>query len=562
VALERCRIPLLAAFAFSAAIGILTLTSALYMMQVFDRVLASRSNPTLIYLTLAAVLALAVLGLLDALRADLLARLGGWVEQRLSPSAFSAFIDSLLSGREQRGDVLRDLASLRGYMSGNALVSIFDAPWVPLYLAVVYLIHPVLGHIAVAGTLLLMLIAASTEATTRRGLREMGAAMFRAQRFAESCGRNAEVVDALGMMASAVSRWSRLAGVGLEASVRTSTAAARLAALSKVVRFALQILLLGAGAKLVIDHEITAGAMTAASVVMGRGLAPVEQAIGTWRQSRQAWEAFLRLRASLAAPPLRPIAMTLPKPSGRLSVEGAGYAVPGRPAVLRGISFTLEPGDALAVVGPSAAGKSTLARLLVGGRQCSAGIVRLDGADLFAWNRAELAAHVGYLPQDVELFAGTVAENIARLGDPDSEKVVAAARLAGVHELILQLANGYDTEIGDGGALLSGGQRQRIALARALYGDPRLVVLDEPNSNLDAEGEEALNGAIAALRTAQATVIVIGHRPAVLSQVNKVLVLRAGQVDAFGPPAEVLRPVVRTPLMAGQRPLPPQSATA
>ena len=386
--------------------------------------------------------------------------------------------------------------------------------------------------------------------------------------------RNAEVIDAMGLTDGVLRRWAGLSHEALSLQSLASDRAAAIQGAAKFVRLFVQTAILGVGAWLVIRQEVSGGAMIAGSIIMGRALAPVEQAIGTWKQMIQAREAYRRLAAFLALPPLRAEGMPLPAPEGRLSVEGVCFGLPGKPLILKSVSFKADPGEAICIIGPSAAGKSSLARLLVGVRSPLTGIVRLDGADIFTWPKSDLGRHVGYLPQDVELFSGTIRENIARLGEADPADVVAAARMANCHDMILKLEKGYDTEIGEAGVRLSGGQRQRIALARAVFGRPRLVILDEPNASLDGEGEEALNRAIAALKACGSTVIVIGHRPSLLQEVTKVLVLVAGQVEMFGPRAEVMerltrrnvQPVAtgipaRAQAAAGSGPVIPQAAT-
>ncbi len=385
---------------------------------------------------------------------------------------------------------------------------------------------------------------------TRLGIMPM-ASMTLALRTADSAWRSA-VIEAMGMMPNLVKRWHSKHAEMLDLQARASTRAGAITATSKFIRQGLQVGVLGAGAWLVLGGEITAGIMIAGSILMSRALAPVEQAIGSWKSAIAARSAYERVRDQLAATPARGVEMALPRPEGLLAVEGVTFFHPGASEpTLRGVSFRLDPGEALGLIGPTAAGKSTLAALLVGIAKPRVGHVRLDGADVAEWAAEDLGRHIGYLPQDIELFAGSVRDNIARMGEADPESVISAAQLAGVHELILQLPNAYKTEIGEAGAALSGGQRQRIALARAVFGHPRFVVLDEPTASLDAAGEEALVRAIATLKERGATVVVIAHRPSILRQVDKVLVLRAGAVEAFGAPGEVLPTVSRAQLGAG-----------
>jgi PrtD family type I secretion system ABC transporter len=529
---------------FSAVLNLLMLTSSIYMLQVYDRVLSSGSIETLLYLTVIATASLLLLSLLDTLRGRMLARISIWLEMRLSPAAFRKALEASLSQRDYQGESLRDLGSIRTFLGGG-IATLFDVPWVPIYLGVVYILHPVMGHVALTGAVVLFLLALASDAVAKRPLKEANRSATMGTRVVDGALRNAEVIDAMGLTEGVLRRWARLSGESLDQQSRASNWAATIQGAARFLRFFVQIALLGVGAWLVIRQEMTAGAMIAGSIIMSRALAPVEQAIGTWKQLVQAREAYRRLFAFLGQPPLRPEAMPLPPPAGRLSVEGVSFGLPNKPLILRSVSFRADPGEAIGIIGPSAAGKSTLARLLVGVRSPVSGIVRLDGADIFTWPKPDLGPHVGYLPQDVELFSGTIRENISRLSDADPAEVVAAARMANCHDMILRLDKGYGTEIGEAGIRLSGGQRQRIALARAVFGRPRLVVLDEPNASLDGEGEEALNRAIAALKACGSTVIVIGHRPSLLQEVTKVVLLVAGQVEMFGPRADVMERLTR-----------------
>lgn len=564
--LARCRAPLLWVGGFSLLINVLMLTSSLYMMQVYDRVLSSGSLSTLLYLSLIAVGAIALMSALDFTRARLLGTLGDWLERRLGPPMLERMVDGALASHGaaggERAEILRDLGALRGVLGGG-VTFLFDAPWVPVYLALIYLLHPVLGHLALASAALLFALALANDRVTRASLRAASAASNRAMATAEAALRNAEAVEAMNLLPGLTGRWRRDHALALDSQDRAHRRGAILLNVTKFLRQIVQVALLGAGAWLVVRHEMSGGSMMASSLVVGRALAPVEQAIGGWRQVSAGREAWRRLSAVFARPPRRPAGLPLPVPTGRLSVQAVAFRVGGQERlILNNVSFEAKPGEALAIIGPSAAGKSTLARLLVGLHPPLAGAVRLDGADLFQWRRDDVGRHIGYLPQEVGLFAGSVAENIARLGDPDPEAVVEAARLADCHAMILRLPKGYDTEIGEGGAFLSGGQRQRVALARALYGDPKLIVLDEPNASLDAEGEQALNRAIAALKERGACVVVIGHRPGTLAQVDRVVALRDGRVEAFGPRAEVLDGLKRRSLHSVPAGSPPAARPA
>ena len=533
---------------FSFFINLLMLTAPLYMLQVYDRVLTSRSESTLIALTVLAGAMLLTMGLLELVRSRVLVRIGSRLDQRLNTRVFSAVFERSLRGfRGERAQALRDMDGLRQFLTGPGPFALFDAPWVPFYLAVVFLFHPVLGFIALAGAPLLFTLALLNEILTRKPLQQANGEVAAAYAFAESSLRNAEALEAMGMLEGIRRRWVARHGKGLALQAKASDRAGFLTAWSKAIRMFLQVAILGAGAALAIQQIITPGVMIAASIIMGRALAPVEQAIGSWRQFIGARSSYRRLQKLLLESPEPQERLSLPRPEGFLSVENVVVMAPndGKP-VLKGVSFKLEPGEALGVIGPSAAGKSTLARVLVGVWPPYAGAVRLEGADLQNWNREDLGPYLGYLPQDVELFGGSVAENISRYYvEPDDEEIVRAARLAGVHDMILRFAEGYETQIGDNGGFLSGGQRQRVGLARALYGDPSLVVLDEPNSNLDAAGDQALTQAILALKERGATVVVMAHRPSAIAAVDKILMLRDGKAEAYGPKDEILAQVTQ-----------------
>ena len=545
VALSRCRRPLYWIAGFSLVINILMLTSSLYMMQVFDRVLASGSLGTLLFLTLAAAGALGLMSLLDFVRSRILSGLGEWINRRLGPVTLERSLESVLAGRNDRSDALRDLETLRGFFGGG-VTFLFDAPWVPVYIAVIYLLHPVLGHTAVAAAIILFILALANNSLTAKPLAAANNSGRRAMRTADAALRNAEAVEAMNLMPGIIRRWEQDQSAMLENQASVARTGAMLLDTTKFIRQMVQISILGLGAWLVVKHELTGGAMIAGSIILSRALQPVEQAISGWKQVSNTRAAKKRLKEFFNRPQRRPSGLSLPAPTGRLIVDNLVFRHPNSAKpILKGISFDARPGEAVAVIGPSAAGKSTLARMLVGLHPPTAGTVRLDGAEIFTWRRDEIGGYLGYLPQDVELFAGTVADNIARLRQPDASAVVAAAQLADCHDMILRLPSGYDTEIGDGGAMLSGGQRQRIGLARALYGNPKLVILDEPNASLDIEGDDALNQAIAAMKEKGTTVIVIGHRPSTLSQVERILLLRDGRVGMFGPRAEVIEALKR-----------------
>lgn len=526
---------------FSFFINLLMLTSSVYMLQVYDRVLSSRSGSTLLYLTLFAAACLATLAALEVVRSRMLVRLGARFDAQLSGQVFDR---TLSSGRN--GQALRDLDALRGFLTGAQILSLLDAPWMPIYVGLVYVLHPLLGHVALLGAIILFSLGLWNERATRAPLAEAGGELAASMQFAELSARNTEAVRAMGMLPGLSAIWRKRHDLGLGLQGVASDRAANVAAIAKATRFMLQIAILGVGAWLVIQEESTAGIMIAASIVMGRGLAPVEAAIGGWRGFLHARQAHARLLKEFGESPEDQVAMPLPAPSGRLVFEGvAGGPPDARKATVRDLTFTLEAGTCLGITGPSAAGKSSLVRLAVGVWRPLAGVVRLDGVSISDWTREDVGPHIGYLPQDIELFPGTVAENIARFGQIDPQKAVDAAQLAGSHQVILELPQGYDTQIGPGGISLSGGQRQRVGLARAFYGRPALVVLDEPTSNLDAEGENAVRQAMDALRAAGRTVIVIAHRPAVLGGTDQLMVVQRGKISGLGPTAEVMPQITR-----------------
>ncbi|MCU0983401.1 MAG: type I secretion system permease/ATPase [Acetobacteraceae bacterium] len=541
-AVRACRSQFVVVGVFSLFVNLLMLTTSIYMMQVFDRVLATRSTDTLLFLTLIAIGATLLMALLEFARGQLLTRCAAWIEQTVAPEAFSRAIEAQLRNRPYRMEAMRDLAVCRGFVQSPGMTSLYDVPWVPIYLAVIFVLHPILGWIATAGAIILFLLTLANEWMTSNLLKKANVAAMAAQRRSESVVRNAEVIDSMGMLPNVLQRWHDGVMRMMPAQQSAADRAGVIMGLTKFFRLTVQIAVLGAGALLVLENALTAGAMIAGSIIMGRALAPVEQMIGAWKQLVSARQSYRRLSAHLTLPRIRPGGMPLPEPSGRLALERVTYAFPGTNVpIIKGVGFALEPGDSCAIIGPSAAGKTTLIRLVIGVLEPNAGTVRLDGANVFQWLREDFGRHVGYLPQDVELFDGTVVENIARMGTPDPDSVFAAAKLAGCHEMILKLPKGYETEIGESGTFLSGGQRQMIGLARALYGRPKLVVLDEPNSNLDGDGEQALLRALEHIKQAGTTVVLVSHRPALVQGVDKVVVLRDGMVEMFGPRQEVLK---------------------
>jgi PrtD family type I secretion system ABC transporter len=537
----EAKIILLFVAGFSLVINLLMLVGPIYMMQVYDRVLTSGSVPTLVYLALLAAALLVCSALLEGSRARVLVRLGGRLDELLSARLFARLALPDPSPGNAKARFLRDLETLRNFLTGAGLFFFFDAPWTPLFLAVICILHPLLFAVSFGGALLLFALAVVSELVTRRPLTEAGSHMAAATQFAADVVANADTVEAMGMMAGLRERWLKQWRHGLLLQSVASDRAGLLTATTKFVRPMLQISILGVGAYLALQQKISPGAMVAASIMMGRALAPVEGAIGNWRNFVLARGAYGRIRDVLVSPSRRTSRLPLPRPDGFVSVEQLAGAPPGveRP-VVQNVSFRLGAGEALGIVGPSGSGKSTLARFIIGVWRPTSGCARLAGVDVAGWNRSELGPHLGYLSQNIELFDGTIAENIARFGVADSDAIIAAAKKAGVHEMILHMPNGYDTRVGLGGNVLSGGQRQRIGLARALYNNPSLVVLDEPNSNLDGQGEAALLSSLRELKEQGASVILISHRPSVLEAMDKILVLKDGKVAEFGSRQDIL----------------------
>jgi len=541
--IAKCRVLFGYAALFSFCINVLQLAMPLYFMQVFDRVMTSRSNSTLILLTLAVVGALVVMALFEWLRSRLLIRVGSVLDVLLGKVVLSELLKA--SARKTSDYVhsgsMRDVGVLRQFFAGTAVFAIFDAPWVPVSFAIIFMFNWLLGTIALIGVAVLFMLGVLEEKLARKALEEANEVGAIAHRFVAYSMRNAETVGALGMVGSVVGKWETLNGRMVQRQNLASTRAAGIVAISKFTRLFLQVMMMATGVFLIIDENVTPGVMLASTLILSRAMAPVEMAIASWKSLIDARDAYDRLSVLLGGAQKLSPHLRLPDPVGELSAEKLILAR-GQQYILKGISFNLAAGQSLGIVGPSGAGKSSLARLLVGAWPPSSGVIRLDGADISECEPDWLGKFMGYLPQDIELFPGTVADNIARLGDTlaHAEEVIEAAKKAGAHEMILRLPEGYDTPIGDSnGVMLSGGQVQRIALARALFNNPRLVVLDEPNSNLDSEGEDALLRAMRILKTEGVTVLVITHKPSLLVDFDKVMLLRDGAVEMFGPRQEV-----------------------
>ncbi|MBX5145130.1 type I secretion system permease/ATPase [Rhizobium lentis] len=524
---------------FSAGINVLMLTGALYMLQVYHRVLSSHSLETLLMLSLMAAAALLTMAGLEVVRGRLLATVGSWMNARLGPVLLTASVEYATTAPGQaNARPLRDLDQVRNFFTSPSIFPILDAPWAPLFFIAIFFMHPWLGWLALGGGLVLFALALLNEWLTRKPLTEAASAQSRAYVQAEAAIRNAEVVQAMGMLKPLLGGWKAQQDEANRGQLTAANRGGIISAIARCHRLALQMGILGLGAYLVLRNEASPGIMVAASILMGRALSPVEQAIGTWKATVGARAAYRRLTAVAGQHPETTPALPLPRPKGRLEADNIVLARQGGEPILKGISFCLEPGEAMALIGQSAAGKTSLARILAGAWRPTGGRALLDGMDVAQWAAEDRGHYVGYLPQDIELFAGTVSENICRFAQLSPivfDKVVKAAQLAGVHELIKGLPKGYLTEIGEAGAVLSGGQRQRIGLARALYDDPALIILDEPNSNLDRDGEAALIEALSTIKAAGATVILIAHRPNIMETVDKVLVLNRGQQDLFGP---------------------------
>jgi PrtD family type I secretion system ABC transporter len=533
-------------FGLSGIINILALTGAFYMLQIYDRALASGSISTLVALSALAIGLYLFQGVFDILRSQILVRLGARLDERLAPLAHKVVIDMPRYGYStaeatERG---RDVDTLRGFLASPGLIALFDLPWMPIYLVFVWLLHPMLGLLTIGGAVVLGLLTLATELLTRRHAKEMLRSAVLRNAVVDSNARNSDIMHSMGITGRAIDRFERANRRHLETQTKTSDISGTFSGLSKVLRMMLQSAILGLGAYLTIKGELSAGSIIASSIVTARALAPVDQAIAQWKGMVAARRSHARLKETLAVITDDDGLLSLPAPQESLSVEAITTVAPHTGAVLLSdVSFELKAGQALALIGPSGGGKTTLVRSLLGIWPTLRGAVRVDGADLKQWPASFFSEHVGYLPQDVALMDGTISDNICRFADtPEPRSIIRAARQAGIHELIVRLPNGYQTELGPNGMSLSAGQRQRIALARALYGDPFLIVLDEPNSNLDSEGEEALMLAITKVRARGGIVVIVAHRPSALQPVDMVGVMQNGKLVAFGPKEDVIKP--------------------
>lgn len=545
---------------FSLISNLLYLALPIYTNQIYSRVITSQSGSTLIILSAGCAFVFIVSGIIDHYRAMVLSGFGVVFDQQLASRTFAALFDAVVRRRGTRAQALRDLDTVRYAIGGHAIGMVFDLPWMPVFMIILFVIDPTIGAVTLLGAVVLLILAFLQDRATHSALKESSSAAIASYGFTEAALRNGEVVRALGMLPTLGRQWARNRYLSVAAGSRAAQSGGFYSGAIRFVRMLIQILIIAVGAWLVIQRTIPSGLLFANMILASRALAPIEKIVGSWKGLIEAYEAYKRLDTMLLEYEPPAAVTRLPPPTGALSVEGVSFAPAGAPAlVLTGLSFRIEPGDFVGIVGPSGAGKSTLARLMTGIWAPTTGKVRLDGADVYSWDREDFGRHVAYQPQDTELFAGTVRDNIARfLPDATDEQVVAAAQQADAHNLILRLPKGYDTELGEGGAILSAGQRQRVGLARTLFGDPRLIVLDEPNANLDAEGEVALMAAVDRAKKRGATIVLISHKPAILGLTDKILVLINGQVTDYGPREEVLGRLAKRPQPEKQPQQPPK----
>ncbi len=553
-AIYSCRKAFVFIVIFSFAINVLVMALPIYSMQVLDRVISSGSLETLIMLSVVIMAVFVATGLIQAARSMAFVRIGQWLDDKLATGLLATSISvSSQSNSPMGSQGLRDLNTVRQFLTGSPMVTLVDAPWAVIYIIAIFIIHPANGIIAIVGGLLILGLAYINNLASKEPLAEANDVGIKSMATIDMASRNAEVVEAMGMLPAVTKLWQKTNQKAIGLQTIASDRGAIISSISKILRYSLQVFITGAGAYYTLENSLSAGGIIASSILLGRAMAPFDTAIETWKQVIGARKSYERLNKLVQNKYTRDDNMSLPAPQGTLSVENVIFGPMGsKKPTIKGISFAIQPGDILGVIGPSAAGKSTLAKLIMGVWKPTAGAVRLDGSDVFTWNRSEFGQHVGYLPQDVELFPGTIKDNIGRLQeDASPEMIVEAARLAGVHEMIVRLPDGYDTQIGVGGSILSAGQRQRVGLARAFYGNPRLMVLDEPNANLDDVGERALMEALHHAKSLSITTIIISHRPAILQAVDKLLYVNDGMVAAFGSRQDVLtkisRPITPTP---------------
>jgi ATP-binding cassette subfamily C exporter for protease/lipase len=542
-ALNEGKQPFAVAAAFSFVANILYLALPLYTYQIYGSILTTQNIPSLLVLTGVTLFVFMVSGAIDDYRARILINYGVVLDQRVSGRVFSALFDAAVRGDPSaRAQALRDLDSFRQTLTGVAAAAFFDVPWIPVFLIVLFAIDPLVGVVTTAGAVMLLVLALTQERIIRPTVRDASDAALKSYAFTDAALRNGEVVRAMGMLPTLGAAWAGHRSVTIERGADAAEQSNMFTDIIKAVRMGIQVLIIAIGAYLIIKGKIHSGMLFANMILAARALQPIEKIVGSWESLNNMARAHGRLMNLLARAEAPSAATALPRPAGRLHAEAVNFAPMGASKLLLGnINFSVEPGETLGVIGPSGAGKSTLARLLMGIWRPNNGVVRLDGADVFAWDRADFGRHVGYLPQDTELFAGTVRHNIARFrSDITDEQVVQAAQLAGAHDLILRMPKGYDTDMGEGGHTLSAGQRQRVGLARAVLGNPAFIVLDEPNASLDAEGEDALLQALEAMKANGATVVIISHKPSIFRTADKMLVLREGRIELFGPRDQVM----------------------
>lgn len=563
-AMKACRSSLFLVFIYSCGYNLLLLAPSLYLLQIYDRVLASRSVDTLLMLTLVAAAAVVVNGLLDSLRRAALSRIGFWLEDRLRPSVFAAAFDfARLRDPSTAAEACRDLSTIRQFMASPACAVLFDVPWAVVFFVVLFLVHPLLGTIGAAAAVLMLACALANEFFTRPALNRAHTAEAGTNHRLTAALRNVQAIRAMGMLEGTFRLVQRDVASAREAQLSAARRGEAFQGFSKGARSLVQVVIMGAAAWLVLHYHVSAGIIFVSSLLLGRGLAPIEGVIGGWKSWSSARFSYRRLTELLATGEADGTAEAfgLPEPEGLLTVDGLTYVPPGSNAlVLQGISFSVAPGECVGIIGPSGAGKTTLARIIMGISKPTMGRVRLDGADISQWLQADGAKHLGYLPQEVELFEGSIKDNIARLRDADTEDVVQAAQLVGLHNAIMQLPRGYDTLIGEGGFRLSGGQRQCLGLARAFFGSPHLVVLDEPNANLDDYGEKALYRAVERMKASGTSIIIITHRLGILNTADKIAVMGGGTIKAFGSAQEIYNKFFRKPDTADRESAPPQNA--